>query len=192
MAPVGDLRWKAPVPIEDGNIGNGSDYVKATTYGPQCVQATPGYRPVPSDPSLASEDCLLLNVLTPSKPVSDLLPVVVNIHGGGYIGGNSTSEDGTQLVSYSNGSIIYLSIQYRLGAYGFLAGSAVFEEGDLNAGLLDQRLALEWVQEHIEAFGGDPKQVTIWGGSAGGGSVLYQLTRGGGEVNPPFRAAIPG
>lgn len=133
-----------------------------------------------------------MNVITPLEPASHSLPVVVDIHGGGYTGGNSTSEDGTSLVSYANGSIIFISIQYRLGAYGFLAGSDVMENGIANAGLHDQRLALEWVQEHVAAFGGDPKQVTIMGGSAGGGSMIYQLTRGGGESHPPFRAAVPG
>lgn len=132
-----------------------------------------------------------MNIITPSKPASSSLPVVVNIHGGAYILGNSTSEDGTHLVSYSNGAIVYVSIQYRLGAYGFLAGSEVQADGSLNAGLLDQRLALEWIQDNIHAFGGDPKQVTIDGGSAGGGSVTYQLLRGGGEIDPPFRSAIP-
>jgi carboxylesterase type B len=124
--------------------------------------------------------------------VAERLPVVVNLHGGGFIAGNASQEPGQNLVSYSNGAIVYVSVQYRLGAYGFLPGSAIRKDGALNAGLLDQRLGLEWVQQNIEAFGGDPKQVTIWGGSAGGASVLYQLTWKGGEAHPPFRSAIPG
>lgn len=191
--PINDLRWRAPVPINSNKSTDTpvTSYTDATSYGLQCVQGTPGYMPATFNYSLASEDCLFMNIITPSNPVSNSLPVVVNIHGGAYILGNSTSEDGSQLVSYSNGSIIYISIQYRLGAYGFLAGSEVQSDGDLNAGLLDQRLALEWVQENIHAFGGDPKKVTIEGGSAGGGSVIYQLLRGGGETDPPFRSAMP-
>lgn len=68
--------------------------------------------------------------------------------------------------------MIYVSIQYRLGAYGFLAGAEVTENGDRNVGLLDQRAALMWLQRHIRKFGGDPSKVSIIGGSAGGGSVM--------------------
>ena len=69
----------------------------------------------------------------------------------------------------ANGSFVWVSIQYRLGLFGFLAGRDIYDNGDLNTGLLDQRAALEWVQRHISAFGGDPARVTITGGSAGGG-----------------------
>jgi carboxylesterase type B len=86
--------------------------------------------------------------------------------------------------------MIYVSIQYRLGIYGFLAGSEIHANGEANAGLLDQRAALDWVQRNIAHFGGDPSQVTITGGSAGGGSVTYQLIAGGAVDLPPFRAAI--
>lgn len=75
--------------------------------------------------------------------------------------------------------------------FGFLAGSEIIEDGEANAGLLDQRAALYWIQRHIGQFGGDPSKVTIWGGSAGGGSVTYQLIAGGAVDLPPFRAAIP-
>jgi len=70
----------------------------------------------------------------------------------------------------ANGSFVWVSIQYRLGLFGFLAGRDIYDNGDLNTGLLDQRAALEWVQRHISAFGGDPARVTITGGSAGGGN----------------------
>jgi carboxylesterase type B len=88
---------------------------------------------------------------------------------------------------------VWVSIQYRLGGYGFLSPDE-FDGVDAvkNAGLLDQRLALEWVQRHIASFGGDPSKVTIWGGSAGGGSVANQLIYQGGEASPPYRAAIAG
>lgn len=88
---------------------------------------------------------------------------------------------------------MWVAIQYRLGGYGFLNPDEFDgSEGVKNAGLLDQHLALEWVQRHIAAFGGDPSKVTIWGGSAGGGSVANQLIYEGGEKKPPYRAAIAG
>ncbi len=103
------------------------------------------------------------------------------------------SSDGSYFVQYSQGNIIWVSIQYRLGGYGFL-GPKEFDgcQAVKNAGLQDQRLALLWIQNHIAAFGGDPSRVTIWGGSAGGGSVINQLMYHGGEANPPYQAAIAG
>lgn len=83
-----------------------------------------------------------------------------------------------------------MSIQYRLGVFGFLGGSTIADNGARNAGLLDQRSALEWIQRNIRAFGGDPSRVTIIGGSAGGGSVSFQLIAGGAYDTPPFSAAI--
>lgn len=106
--------------------------------------------------------------------------------------GYSSLYMGDYFVSASNGSVIYVQIQYRLGALGFLSSQELKENGTANAGLLDQRLALQWVQKYISFFGGDPTKVTIWGGSAGGSSVVAQLMLGGGEANPPFRAAIAG
>lgn len=78
------------------------------------------------------------------------------------------------------------------GAYGFLGGADVAEHGSLNAGLLDQRLAIEWVNQHIAAFGGDASRITITGVSAGGGSVMNQMIMYGGESNPPFSAVLAG
>lgn len=95
-------------------------------------------------------------------------------------------------MSESNGAVISVSIQYRLGPYGFLASKEIKQDGTANAGLLDQRLALDWVQRHISTFGGDPTKVTIWGGSAGGGSVGLQMMLYGGVANPPFRGGISG
>jgi carboxylesterase type B len=110
----------------------------------------------------------------------------------GYVAGSSTSLDGTHFVSESSGSVIWVQIQYRLGPYGFLGGDAVQSDGTANAGLLDQRLALKWVQKHIAAFGGDPSRVTIWGGSAGGGSVINQMILHGGADDSLFSGAIAG
>lgn len=201
VSPEGDLRWRAPQDIESHGKYSISAVIDATTVGPQCVQGPTAWAngtnlgalqvlgAIPPLPS--SEDCLLLNVLTPTSPKSKSLPVVVYIHGGGYITGSSISSDGSQFTQYAQGNIVWVSIQYRLGAYGFL-NPKEFDgnDGVKNAGLLDQRLALEWVQRHISAFGGDPSKVTIWGGSAGGGSVVNQLIYNGGEKNPPYRGAI--
>lgn len=78
-----------------------------------------------------------------------------------------------------------------MGAFGFLSSPEVRENGVANTGLLDQRAAIEWTQRHIAAFGGDPAKITIWGGSAGGGSVMNQLILYGGQNPAPFRGAIP-
>jgi carboxylesterase type B len=96
-------------------------------------------------PQGQSEDCLILDVLTPSHPVSSRLPVMVQIHGGGYTQGNAQSYPGDALVNASDGNMIYVSIQYRLGIFGFLASAEIAKNGVLNAGLLDQRAALDWV-----------------------------------------------
>jgi carboxylesterase type B len=117
---------------------------------------------------------------------------MLQIHGGGYAQGNSEFYPGYALVNASAGNMIYVTIQYRLSAYGFLGGAEVRRHGVANAGLLDQRAALMWVQRHIASFGGDPDQVTIIGGSAGGSSVMLHLIMNGGVANPPFRAAIAG
>lgn len=197
--PVGSLRWQKPVPVESSTNLTGQT-IQATTQAPACIQGYPAWEyaaatapgAFSSTPQGQSEDCLILDILVPTKPqtVTGGLPVVVQIHGGGYTVGNALSYPGDAIVNASNGGLIYVAIQYRLGIFGFLGGSDVKDNGVLNVGLFDQRLALEWVQRHIGAFGGDSSKVTIWGGSAGGGSVTYQLMQGGGLGEPPFRAAI--
>jgi carboxylesterase type B len=89
--------------------------------------------------------------------------------------GSAQSTRPDAMMFRANGSFVWVSIQYRLGLFGFLAGRDIYDNGDLNTGLLDQRAALEWVQRHISAFGGDPARVTITGGSAGGGNHLPSL-----------------
>lgn len=136
-----------------------------------------------------AEDCLFLNVWAPTAAIQQagnsskeqLLPVLVWIHGGGYALGDASSLDMSGFVTESGNSVIVVAMQYRLGAFGFLASPEVNKRGVLNAGLLDQRLALEWIQENIAAFGGDRERVTISGESAGGGSVLlHALAENGG------------
>jgi carboxylesterase type B len=161
---VGDLRWREPVPIEQSPDYTGQ-VIDASQEGPACYQGIT-YNIGSSTPSTIpqSEDCLLLDVLVPIAPVSPNLPVLVQIHGGGYIIGSPTTiAPGDALVNASNGNIIYVQIQYRLGLQGFLGGSQVAQDGAQNAGLLDQRAALQWVQRNIRPFGGDPAKVTIIG-----------------------------
>ncbi|RYP71489.1 hypothetical protein DL771_004744 [Monosporascus sp. 5C6A] len=186
--PVQDLRWREPVPWQPLPTYNRT-LVNATVPGPACIQSDPVREGLP--PGIyEDEDCLLLNIQTPVNPASDSLPVLVNIHGGGYVNGYQSLSRGDSLVYQSNGSIIYVALQYRLGPLGFLGGGELQEDGTANAGLLDQRLGLEWVRKNIHYFGGDPSKVTITGGSAGGGSVTMQMIMYGGSPEPPFRAVI--
>ncbi|KAF2094927.1 carboxylesterase, partial [Rhizodiscina lignyota] len=190
-APVGDLRFAAPRAVEQSGTYSRGQMVDATSQGVICVHGFPGWRLTNTTVlPIGKEDCLLLDVQAPANPKSSKLPVMVQIHGGGYAQGNSEFYPGYALVNASEGNMIYVTMQYRLSAYGFLGGAEVKRHGAANAGLLDQRLALEWIQRHISAFGGDPDQVTIIGGSAGGSSVSLHLTMYGGVQNPPFRAAI--
>ncbi|TFK98312.1 Alpha/Beta hydrolase protein [Pterulicium gracile] len=140
-----------------------------------------------------SEDCLFLNVHVPgaASTKGKKLPVVVWFHGGGYASGNGSMYDGSQLVRESNNQIIAVVVQYRLGLFGFLAGDQVERNGSPNAGLLDQEFALKWVQNNIAKFGGDKNTVTIWGQSAGAGSVLQHIVAHKGKTSPPlFQRAI--
>lgn len=200
QAPVGELRWQPPMDIEAHNDYNANEVIDAQSVSPSCVQGNPAYNlrgenittasQINSSSVTGQEDCLLLNVYTPSKPKSTSLPVLVMIHGGGYTLGDAASNPGQAIVNASQGEMIYVSTQYRLGAYGFLSSSEIRENGVANAGLLDQRSALAWIQRNIRAFGGDPGKVTITGGSAGGGSVMDQMILYGGVASPPFRAVL--
>ncbi|KAJ7169328.1 alpha/beta-hydrolase [Mycena crocata] len=142
-----------------------------------------------------SEDCLFLNVWRPAFPSNSTeknskLPILVWLHGGGYAVGSGSEWNGTSLVRRSvatNKPFIFISVSYRLGIFGFL-GSAQVPPSALNAGLLDQRAALRWIQENAKAFGGDASRVTIAGESIGGGSVhMHYLYP---DSKPTFRAGI--
>ncbi|KAJ8592162.1 alpha/beta-hydrolase [Rhizopogon salebrosus TDB-379] len=196
--PVGNLRWAAPQ-----HPPTTSAVQQATMQPNECYQGPVGNSSIDrfQNASLSkrvvtqSEDCLFLNVYTPGSEVvtapSGGLPVVVWIHGGGYVEGAASSFNGADLIIESNHGVITVIVQYRLGLFGFLAGEAVKEGGALNAGLLDQNYALQWVQAHISGFGGDPTKVTIWGESAGAGSVLQHLVAHEGNTQPPlFKAAM--
>ncbi|EGO04022.1 hypothetical protein SERLA73DRAFT_175754 [Serpula lacrymans var. lacrymans S7.3] len=196
--PTGDLRWQAPQPP-----ANVTGIQQATVEPNECYQAPTGTGPtnplgsntVSKRDVVQSEDCLFLNVYVPGSlpaaPAPGGLPVIVWIHGGGYISQSASMFNGADLVQDSKNGVIVVVIQYRLGLLGFLPGAAVKANGALNAGLLDQNYALQWVQSHINTFGGDPTKVTIWGESAGAGSVLQHIVANGGNTQPPlFRAVM--
>ncbi|KAK1063321.1 hypothetical protein LTR74_009609 [Friedmanniomyces endolithicus] len=176
--PIGSLRWQAPRAPQQ----NRSSTIPATAYAPTCPQSgDSAYGTVqPANQSLASEDCLFLNIWTPSNATGPL-PVFVWIHGGGY-GAGSGRQDLTAFINTNDNAFVGVSIQYRLGAFGFLSSDEVYRKGVVNAGLLDQHLALQWVQQYIHQFNGDPTQVTISGESAGGGSVMLQDMAYGGSL----------
>ena len=165
--PVGKLRWKAPVDVTPDNC-----VYEAYHYGKASCQ----------DKDLIvdqGEDCLYLNVWKAEDASTAKKPVMVWIHGGAFISGGANIElfDCTNLIK-ENPDVIAVSIQYRLGVMGFLHLSHLSDGKDYpdaqNVALLDQKMALKWVHENIAAFGGDPDNVTIWGESAGAGSVTMQ------------------
>ncbi|ORY18052.1 Alpha/Beta hydrolase protein [Clohesyomyces aquaticus] len=176
--PLGSLRWKAPL----APAKNRSATIAATSDPPKCPQTgasslTPAaYRFVSG---IGNEDCLFLNVFAPANAKN--LPVFFWIHGGGYGLFSAGGLDPTEMMATNGNSFVSVVIQYRLGAFGFLAGSDVKEDGVLNAGLLDMNFALQWVQRYISKFGGDPSRVTIAGESAGAAAVLYQAIAYGGK-----------
>ena len=162
--PVGDLRWKAPQPLEPW-----TDVKKADAFGPACMQ-TPNSM---GNTAPVSEDCLYLNVWTPAKTEGDKLPVIYWIYGGGFSGGSTSISmyDGT---GFAKKGVILVSGAYRVGPFGFLAHpelSAESGRGSGAYGIEDMIAGLEWVQKNIERFGGDPSRVTIFGHSAGGMAV---------------------
>lgn len=165
--PVGSLRWREPRPAMAWQ-----GVRKADTFGHACPQPPAKIEGASGD-GPQNEDCLYLNVWTPKPKADAKLPVMVWIHGGGFtIGeGNSPLYDGSALAK--RGAVV-VTINYRLGHFGFFAHPAVQTSPDsvINFGLMDQIAALQWVQANIAAFGGDPGNVTIFGESAGAQSVL--------------------
>ncbi len=175
-APVGPLRWRAPLPPESW------DTIRdASTFGPIAPQAVAAAGVTsPSDPDASepqSEDCLFLNVWTPDLDQEAKRPVLVFIHGGGFTSGSGSVflYRGGNLVR--NGDAVVVTINYRLGALGFLGHRQLADpDGPIgNWGIQDQVAALAWVRAHIAAFGGDPSNVTVFGESAGGFSVATLL-----------------
>ncbi len=170
--PVGKLRFRAPRPLQPW-----SGVLDGLEFGAMAPQGRDS--PVPIDPSLSiSEDCLTLNVWAP-RPDAELRPVLVWIHGGAYSLGSSAQRvyDGRNLSE--NGDVVVVTINFRLGPFGFLDLSSFSTDEhtfETNLGLRDQIAALQWVRECISAFGGDPDQVTVFGESSGGASVTTLMT----------------
>ncbi len=170
--PVGPLRWKPPQPAAKWR-----GVRAATAFGSRCMQAAVYSDMIFRDPG-QSEDCLTLNVWTPAKDKHAKLPVMVWIFGGGFAAGGTSEprQDGEHLAK--NG-VLVVSMNYRLGIFGFFADPELAAESPQHAagnyGLMDQTAALEWVRNNIAKFGGDPKNVTIFGESAGSISVSSQM-----------------
>lgn len=180
-APVGDRRFRAPAPM--------SPWARtrvARTFGPAAPQSEgvrsrlPSFATAPFD-----EDCLTLNVWTPEA--SGTRPVMVWLHGGAYLSGGSRMSvfDGTRLAAEQD--VVVVTVNSRLGAFGYLGVDPELDDADPNCGLRDQGAALRWVAEHAAAFRGDPARITVFGESAGAGSILHLCAA---RVRPPIRGAI--
>ncbi|KAH7371178.1 carboxylesterase family protein [Pyrenochaeta sp. MPI-SDFR-AT-0127] len=222
--PVGDLRFRAPVPpesnrsaIQDGTTARICPNVRPTwmdaagryLYEYVTTGTFPAVKATNSSSSTTSvrvkdsretEDCLFLDVIVPQSIFSRAAkgkraPVLVWIHGGGYaLGHKSNGANPRGLLergmNSSSDGFVYVAINYRLGAFGFLPLPSRQDEGTMNAGFYDQRMALEWVQDNIHLFGGDKNRVTVIGESGGGGSIMHQITAYGGLACAPFQQAI--
>jgi len=194
--PVGDLRWKAPQPVE-----NWEGVLQADEFAPGPVQGQ-------KFPFGNSEDCLYLNIWTPAKSAKERIPVMVWIHGGGF-GAGAASEQMFSGENLAGKGVVLVNIAYRVGIPGFLAHPGLSSESPDNVsgnyGLLDMIAALEWIRENIGGFGGDPGKVTIFGESAGGIAVsmlcasplasgLFHgaISQSGGSFGPPRVTTYPG
>ncbi|KAG5656583.1 hypothetical protein KAF25_000170 [Fusarium avenaceum] len=181
--PTGSLRFKWPQSLNTAF----DEERTATEYGDSCMQYTQNWT--------MSEDCLSVNVIRPAGKPKKLLPVLVWVYGGGLYAGSSADPQynlsGIVKVSQDiNEPILAVSFNYRLGMWGFLQNFNLLKEGNANAGLLDQRLALRWIQENIEAFGGDPDRVVVWGESAGAQSLAYHMFSYDGQDDGLYHGAI--
>ncbi|KAK0641217.1 Alpha/Beta hydrolase protein [Cercophora newfieldiana] len=213
--PVGDLRWAKPAPpqpnstLQDGSYGpkciqsavSGMNLVGPGNTSPvgAAINQFLGGIPVPLFQG-GDEDCLFLDVYVPGKAIrnSNLkLPVVVWIYGGAYLFGSKDTlqphlpfYDGSGIMGKANNDMIFVAMNYRLGSYGWLAGTTMEAEATPNAGLWDQRAAFQWVRDYIHLLGGDPTRVTAMGESAGAGSIIHHLVGNGGKLDPLFSKAI--
>lgn len=174
--PVGDRRWRAPAPAAAW-----TDVRDASQYGNDCMQNRMGWDKTTSKQPL-SEDCLNLNVWAPASATpASKLPVMVWVHGGGFVSGSGTAAvmDGSPLVARG---VIVVTFNYRLARFGFFAHPALSAESPdgalANYGFMDQIAALQWIKRNIKAFGGNPDNVTVFGQSAGGDSINNLMLAG--------------
>lgn len=170
--PVGELRFKAPQPVDDWK-----GVLETKEFGPRPVQRMV-FGDMNSRSNGLNEDCLYLNVWTPASRNTKDLPVLVYFFGGGFVAGDASEPryDGENMAKQG---VVVVTVNYRLNIFGFLAHPELSAESPYKAsgnyGLLDQTLGLKWVYDNVAAFGGDPKKITIAGESAGSISVSYQM-----------------
>lgn len=163
LPPTGDLRFRLPVKVP----ASPEKVIDASEYGP----AAPGKGLLVGPTLEQSEDCLTANIFRKSADKHEKLPVALYIHGGAFNRGSAHMHKTASMVANAPEAFVAVTFQYRIGALGFLPSSLSAKEGVLNLGLKDQILMMEWVQENIAAFGGDPSNVTLFGLSAGAHSV---------------------
>ncbi|KAJ6023733.1 hypothetical protein N7540_004530 [Penicillium herquei] len=179
-SPVGDFRFKAP---QDPEHTDG--VIDASSFGPVCIGVGESTEPT------YDEDCLFVNIWRPNNASTNAkLPVWIFIQGGGYADLANDNYNGSHVVEKSGNDIVQVNFNYRVGVLGFLASEDVRKNGDLNAGLLDQRKLLHWVQQYIHLFGGNPDHVVIHGDSAGAGSVAHHITAYNGRDMNLFAGGI--
>lgn len=205
--PVGDLRLRPPQPLTEKVEDHDGKGIAAgcpqmyISYDSKKVlgHLLGGIEQLPIFKEInGREDCLTVTVQRPlGTKASDKLPVLFWIYGGGYqIGATNTYDAETLLATAvaQDQPFIYVAVNYRITGFGFLGGKEIKADGSSNLGLLDQRLAMEWVADNIEAFGGDPDRVTLWGESGGAISVFHQMQLFGGNATyngkPLFRSGI--
>ncbi|KAH7322498.1 acetylcholinesterase precursor [Stachybotrys elegans] len=169
LPPTGDLRFRPPA-----KVGKSSNIIDASRFGPRA----PAQQFLVLGPELEeSEDCLTVNIFRQGgqETRDELAPVAIYIHGGAFNRGNAAMHDTGTMVGWSEEPFIGVSFGYRIGSLGFLPCGLSRDEGTLNLGLKDQICLMEWVQENIQLFGGDPQNVTLFGLSAGAHSIGYHL-----------------
>lgn len=194
-------RFGAPAFPKSGN----ASVVHPPSEGRDCIQLnlealnnSPFGKHPFNDPadqnSTHSEDCLFLDLYVPKRAFnedSEPMPVVVWLYGGGYAFGSKSQQGplytGQSMLETTNYQTIFISGNYRVGAFGWLAGDYMQEVAQPNAGLHDQALLFEWVREHISKVNGNKRKVSAWGESAGAGSILHHLVREGGNKDPNFQ-----
>ncbi|PWY89234.1 alpha/beta-hydrolase [Aspergillus heteromorphus CBS 117.55] len=190
--PTGPRRFAPPVPVKPAK----GSVIDATRPGAWCPQGTGVILPFTSLVTNVSENCLSLRIARPrGVKRGEKLPVVVYLHGGGHALGSASdilyNPDGLVKEAVASGTpVIYVGINYRLGFFGFATSRAMIETKQTNAGLRDQRSALEWVRDNIEAFGGDPMRVTAIGQSVGASDIGLHLLSFNGTQGVPFQQAV--
>ncbi|KAL2859569.1 Alpha/Beta hydrolase protein [Aspergillus pseudodeflectus] len=215
--PTGSLRWREPVLPKKNrtSIQRNSQVITCPqgtpTWQIRTSSSLNAYLDTGVVPNISysnlttmlrsgQEDCLFLDVFAPKTVFDNVesgrqLPVLVWIHGGGFTTGSKTDFGSPRTLlnraAEHDNPVVYVALNYRVGAFGFLAGPSYESQGGLlNAGLFDQRMALQWIQDNIHRFGGDRNQVTVFGESGGSGSILHHITAGGGAIKPLFSRAI--